>query len=91
MTELIDKMLKARFNCKDPCIDYLKTNYSNDTDESLEECLEQLFKTNLLGITQWDIYGDTLFESPSFDTGYVVAAWIEDGDLETYHLIWRLT
>lgn len=91
MYDLINEMLKTRFDCNDPFFDTLERNYSTDTVESLEECLEQLFKTNTLGIVQWDVYGETLFESPSLSTGYVVAAWMENDELETYHLIWRRT
>ena len=85
MDKLIDNILATEYEEEDTII-----FYSHTTDKSLYETLAELFENNTLGIKDWDIDGSTLFDGPSYTTGYVVAAWVEDGALHTYHIVWEM-
>ena len=39
---------------------------------------------------QFSVENMCLFESPGYDTGVVVIAWIYDGTLDTYNIQWEL-
>ena len=87
MNELIDKLITTEYTYKDGSI----SPYSLITDKHISEALEELFENNNLGIDDWGVDGDTLFDSPSYSTGYEVASWIENGLLQTCHIIWEIT
>lgn len=64
--------------------------YSFSTDKYISDGIEELFENNKLGIDDWDVDGETLFNNPSYTAGYVVASWIENGLLQTYHIVWEM-
>ena len=86
MNELIDKLITTEYTCEDGSI----SPYSLITDKHISEALDELFEDNNLDINDWGVDGDTLFDSPSYSTGYVVASWIENGLLQTYHVVWEM-
>ena len=90
MNELIDHILATEFEYTPDDGDSYPLPYSFKTNKSISATLTELFENNNLGINDWDIDGETLFDNPSYTTGYVVASWIENGLLQTYHIIWEI-
>lgn len=90
MNELIDHLLATEYDYTPDEGDSYTLPYSHTTDKSILEAITELFENNTLGIKTWNVDGDTLFDNPSYTTGYVVAAWIEDEALYTYHIIWEI-
>ncbi len=64
------------------------SRYDDEKDVEIEKVFEEMFQK--LGIEKYDITSDSLFECPSYETGYVAIAWIdEDGDLYQYVFQWE--
>lgn len=90
MEKLIDHLLATEYDYTPDIGDEYTLPYSHTTDKPIMEAITELFESNTLDIHTWDVDGDTLFDSPSYTTGYVAAAWIEDEALHTYHVIWEI-
>ena len=90
MEELIDHLLATEYGYTPDEGDSYTLPYSHITDKSLLVALTELFENNTFGIELWNVDGDTLFDNPSYTTGYVVAAWVEDEALHTVHIIWEI-
>ena len=76
----IEELIEERFN---------EGSYicRHDDDEILLEdaVSEVLDKFDI----QFSVENMCLFESPGYDTGVVVIAWIYDGTLDTYNIQWE--
>ena len=76
----IEDLIEERFN---------EGSYicQHDDDEILLEdaVSEVLAKFDI----QFSVENMCLFESPGYDTGVVVIAWIYDGTLDTYNIQWE--
>ena len=76
----IEKLIEERFD---------EGNYIRQHDDNeilLEDAVSEVL--NKFDI-QFSVENMCLFESPGYDTGVVVIAWIYDGKLDTYPIQWE--
>lgn len=58
----------------------------DEEDNQLTDALEEAFKE--FNIDQYSIIQDECFENPCVETGVVSVAWIENGELNHYNIIY---
>ena len=90
--KLID-MLETRFerHSEEYKIDYIG-RYAEDTDESLEEAITELFASEKYDENTFYVNDQSLFDNSSYDTGYCAVSWISKHTkkLEAFDFQWEI-
>ena len=76
----IEKLIEERFD---------EGNYicqHDDNEVSLEDAVSEMLDEFDI---QFSVENMCLFESPGYDTGVVVIAWVCDDELDTYNIQWE--
>lgn len=76
----IENLIEERFDDGS----YIRQHDDNEVllDDAVSEVLAKFD-------IQFSVENMCLFESPGYDTGVVVIAWIYDGTLDTYNIQWE--
>ncbi len=76
----IENLIEERFDDGS----YIRQHDDNEVllDDAVSEVLAKFD-------IQFSVENMCLFESPGYDTGIVVIAWIYDGTLDTYNIQWE--
>ena len=86
-------VLKSRFerHSEEYKTDYI-TRYTEDTDESLEEVITQLFEAEGYTENTYSVSDQSIFGNSSYDTGYCAVSWISKHTkhLETFNFQWEI-
>lgn len=71
---------------------YYTGRYAEDTDESLEEAITQLFKAESYNNDNFYVSDRSVFDNSSYDTGYCTVSWISKHTkkLEAFDFQWEI-
>lgn len=76
----IEKLIEERFD---------EGNYicrQDDNEIELDDAISEVLSKFDIQFSVENLY---VFESPGYDTGVVMIAWIYDGTLDTYNIQWE--
>lgn len=76
----IEELIEERFN---------EGNFirgQDDNEIELEDAISEVLSKFDIQFSVENLY---VFESPGYDTGVVMIAWIYDGTLDTYNIQWE--
>lgn len=88
MSTVGEELLEALENleCNDVYLKY--NNEGEDLGSIISSFLLEAEKENK--VEQWSVCEDTCFDSPGYEVGFVVAAWVEKGKLYTEQFLWEI-
>ena len=77
----IEKLIEERFQ-----FDEGRVSQHDDNEVLLEDAVSEVLDSFDI---QFSVENMWIFESPGYDTGVVIIAWVYDGTLDTYTIQWE--
>lgn len=77
----IEKLIEERFQ-----FDEGRVSQHDDNEVLLEDAVSEVLDSFDI---QYSVENLWIFESPGYDTGVVIIAWVYDGTLDTYPIQWE--